>query len=149
MALPRKPAKEASEETPRAEDYLEAVYRLISDKGYATTSDVSSSLKVRPPTVTDMIHRLSDKGYLEYHRYRGMKLTPSGVKVAKSVIKRHQVISEFISMIGVDDQTAYTDTEGIEHHVHPSTLHRLERLADYLKANPSTLRAIQEFVEER
>ena len=76
-----------------------------------------------------------------------MRLTPSGEKVARSVIKRHQVISELISMLGVDDQTAYIDTEGIEHHVHPSTLRRFEKLAEYLRGNPQTLRAIREFIE--
>lgn len=148
MAMSPRAIKRAPDESPRSEDYLEAVYNLISDRGYATTSDISSALKVRPPTVTEMVHRLSDKGYVVYHRYRAMKLTPEGEKVAKSVIKRHRVISDFISMIGVDEQTAYDDTEGIEHHVHPTTLRRLEKLAEYLRANPKTLRDIQDFVRE-
>jgi Mn-dependent DtxR family transcriptional regulator len=96
-----------------------------------------------------MVRNLTRKGFLEHERYRGMSLTPAGEKVAKSVIKRHRVISGFISMLGVDEQTAYVDTEGIEHHVHPSTLRRLERLAEYLRENPQTLRAIQDFVEEK
>lgn len=96
-----------------------------------------------------MVINLAKKGYLEHERYRGMRLTSEGERIAKSVIKRHQVISEFISMLGVDDRTAYVDTEGIEHHVHPSTLHRMERLAEYLRENPKTLRAIQDFLEER
>ena len=147
--MPRKRERPASEETPRSEDYLEAVYHLIADKGFATTSDISSALNVRPPTVSNMVGKLAAKGYLEYQPYRAMKLTPSGEKVAKSVIKRHTVISDLISMIGVDDQTAFIDTEGIEHHVHPSTLRRLERLAEYLRENPNTLKAVREFVEER
>lgn len=137
------------EETPRSEDYLEVVLHLIRDKGYATTSDISTALKVKPPTVSKMIGRLAAKGYLEYEPYRGMKLTTGGEKVAKSVIRRHKVISEFMSMIGVDDQTAFEDTEGIEHHVHPTTLHRLERLAEYLRTNPLVLKTIRKFVDEK
>jgi DtxR family transcriptional regulator, manganese transport regulator len=147
--MPPKSVGTASNETPRSEDYLEVVYHLISDKGYATTSDISEALNVRPPTVSAMIGKLAAKGYLEYQRYRGMKLTPSGEKVARSVIKRHQVISELISMMGVDDETGFVDTEGIEHHVHPTTLHKLERLAEYLRTNPQTLKAIQKFVDDR
>ncbi len=147
--MPRGSEKPSSQDTPRSEDYLEAVYHLISDKGYATTSDISEALSVRPPTVSYMIGKLAEKGYLEHEPYRGMKLTPSGEKLAKSVIKRHQVISELISMIGVDDQTAFIDTEGIEHHVHPTTLHKLERLAEYLRTNPQTLKAIQKFVNKQ
>ena len=132
----------------RLEDYLEAIYNLNSEKGYVSAADISEKLGVKPPTVSSMLVNLAKKGYLEHEKYRGMRLTPSGEKVARSVVKRHQVISELISMLGVDDQTAYVDTEGIEHHVHPSTLHRFERLAEYLRENPETLKAIRRFVQE-
>ena len=133
----------------RLEDYLEAIYNLNTEKGFVSAADISDKLGVKPPTVSSMIANLAKKGYLEHEKYRGMRLTASGEKVAKSVIKRHQVISELITMLGVDDQTAYVDTEGIEHHVHPSTLRRFERLADYLHENPQVLKAIREFVEEK
>jgi Mn-dependent DtxR family transcriptional regulator len=133
----------------RQEDYLEAIYNLDKEKGYVSAADISDKLGVKPPTVSSMIVNLAKKGYLEHERYRGMRLTPTGEKVARSVIKRHQVISELISMLGVDAQTAYVDTEGIEHHVHPSTLRRFERLAEYLRKNPEVLKAVREFVEER
>jgi len=133
----------------RLEDYLEAIYNLNKEKGYVSAADLSDRLGVKPPTVSSMVANLTVKGYLEHERYRGMRLTPSGEKVARSVIKRHQVISELMSMLGVDDQTAYVDTEGIEHHVHPSTLRRLERLGEYLRENPRTLNAIREFMEAR
>ncbi len=142
MILPRR-------DVSRREDYLEAIYNLNEEKGYVSAADISDRLGVKPPTVSNMVVNLAKDGYLEHERYRGMRLTASGEKIARSVIKRHQVISEFIAMLGVDDQTAYVDTEGIEHHVHPSTLRRLERLADYLRENPQTLRAIQKFIEEK
>ena len=132
----------------RLEDYLEAIYNLNAEKGYVSAADVSDKLGVKPPTVSSMVANLAKKGYLEHEKYRGMRLTPSGEKVARSVIKRHQVISGLISMLGVDDQTAYVDTEGIEHHVHPSTLRRFEKLAEYLRSNPQTLNAIREFIED-
>ncbi len=131
----------------RLEDYLEAICNLNVEKGYVSVADISDRLGVKPPTVSSMVVNLAKKGYLEHERYRGMRLTASGEKVARSVIKRHQVISELISMLGVDDQTAYIDTEGIEHHVHPSTLRRFEKLAEYLRDNPQTLRVIREFIE--
>jgi Mn-dependent DtxR family transcriptional regulator len=133
----------------RLEDYLEAIYNLNAQKGYVSAADISDKLGVKPPTVSSMVVNLAKKGYLEHERYRGMRLTATGEKVARSVIKRHQVISDLISMLGVDEQTAYVDTEGIEHHVHPSTLRRFERLAEYLRSNPEVLSAIREFVDER
>jgi Mn-dependent DtxR family transcriptional regulator len=133
----------------RLEDYLEAIYNLNEEKGYVSTADISDKLGVKPPTVSSMVVNLAKKGYLEHEKYRGMRLTPTGEKVAKSVIRRHQVISGLISMLGVDDETAYIDTEGIEHHVHPATVKRFERLAEYLRENPRTLREIRDFIDEK
>jgi len=136
-------------ETPRAEDYLEVVYDLIREKGYATTTDISTRLNVRPPTVSNMISKLASKGYLKHEPYRGMRLTDHGESVARSVIRRHEVISGLLSMIGVEKGTAYEDTEGIEHHVHPATTRRIERLAEYLRSNPESLKSIRKFIEAR
>ncbi len=133
----------------RLEDYLEAIYNLNEEKGYVSAADVSERLAVKPPTVSNMVKSLADKGYLEHERYRGMRLTSSGEKIARSVIKRHRVISSLITMLGVDEQTAYVDTEGIEHHVHPTTVRRFERLGEYLRENPQTLKAIRQFIEEK
>ena len=132
----------------RLEDYLEAIYNLNEEKGYVSAADISERLAVKPPTVSNMVRNLADKGYLEHKRYRGMRLTASGERLAKSVIRRHQVISELITMLGVDDQTAYIDTEGIEHHVHPATVKRFERLAEYLRENPRTLKEVRDFIGE-
>ena len=140
---------QAKRDISRLEDYLEAIYNLNVEKGYVSAADLSERLAVKPPTVSNMVKNLADKGYLEHERYRGMRLTAAGERVARSVIKRHQIISELITMLGVDDQTAYIDTEGIEHHLHPSTLRRFERLAEYLRENPQTLKAVRTFVEEK
>jgi Mn-dependent DtxR family transcriptional regulator len=140
---------QAKKDLSRLEDYLEAIYNLNEEKGYVSAADISEKLAVKPPTVSNMVKNLADKGYLEHQRYRGMKLTPEGERIARSVIKRHRVISRLISMLGVDDLTAYVDTEGIEHHVHPSTLRKFERLAEYLQDNPRTLKAIREYSDEK
>jgi Mn-dependent DtxR family transcriptional regulator len=134
------------QETPRAEDYLETVYHLIEDKGYANTVELSDKLKVKPPTVSSMIGKLASRGYLLHEPYRGMKLTESGEEIARSVIRRHEIISEFLSMIGVEGDIAYEDTEGIEHHVQPTTIYRIERLVEFLRRNPAHLAEIKKYV---
>lgn len=142
-------ASQSKRDLSRVEDYLEAIYNLNTEKGYVSAADISDKLGVKPPTVSSMVKNLADKGYLEHERYRGMRLTLTGEKVAKSVIRRHQVISKLISMLGVDDETAYIDTEGIEHHVHPITVRKFERLAEYLRENPRTLEEIRAFIDEK
>ena len=112
--------------TTRMEDYLEVIYELITRKGYATTVDISDYLNVSSPSVTKMLQRLNESGHLNYEKYRGISLTESGVAVAKNIHDRHGVLAEFFKMIGVDEDTANRDAEGIEHHLHPETLKKLE-----------------------
>jgi len=112
--------------TTRMEDYLEVIYELITQKGYATTVDISDYLNVSSPSVTKMLQRLNESGHVNYERYRGISLTESGVAVAKNMHDRHGILADFLKMIGVDEDTANRDAEGIEHHLHPETLKRLE-----------------------
>lgn len=127
----------------RLEDYLEAIYHLDQEKGYISTADISERLGVKPPTVSNMVSKLAKEGYLVHERYRGMRLTDSGTKLARSVIRRHAAIFEFLSMLGVGKDIAYEDAEGIEHHLHPVTVQKFERLVEFLKKNRRYLSEIE------
>ncbi len=120
--------------TTRMEDYLEVIYELISQKGYATTVDISDYLNVSSPSVTKMLQRLNESGHVNYERYRGISLTESGVAVAKNIHDRHSILADFLKLIGVDEDTANRDAEGIEHHLHPETLKKLEEFIRLVKS---------------
>jgi Mn-dependent DtxR family transcriptional regulator len=120
--------------TTRMEDYLEVIYELITQKGYATTVDISDYLNVSSPSVTKMLQRLNESGHLNYERYRGISLTESGVAVAKNMHDRHGILADFLTMIGVDEDIANRDAEGIEHHLHPETLKKLEEFIRLVKS---------------
>ena len=115
------------------EDYLEVIYELIQHKGYATTTEIANYLKVSVPSVTKMLGKLNRTSWLEYEKYRGISLTKEGIAVAKSIHERHSVMTEFLEIIGVDEATANKDAEGIEHHLHPETLKKLQEFVSKLK----------------
>jgi Mn-dependent DtxR family transcriptional regulator len=117
--------KVLEQHTDRMEDYLEVIYELIRKKGYATQTDISESLNVSLPSVSKMLQRLEDSKYLEYAKYRGLNLTEEGIEVAENIREKHGLLSEFFKMIGVDEDIANIDAEGIEHHLHPQTLKKL------------------------
>jgi Mn-dependent DtxR family transcriptional regulator len=119
--------------TDRMEDYLEVIYELVLQKGYATTVDISDYLNVSSPSVTRMMKKLHETEFLRYEKYRGMSLTEKGIEVAKAIRKRHGILSEFFKMIGVQDDVANEDAEGIEHHLHSETLRKLEDFVKTLK----------------
>jgi len=139
---------EQQEAQSRSEDYLQIIYRLINDKGYARTVEIAEKLHVKPSTVSGMLPRLASKGYLVHEPYRGMSLTDKGVRVARSVIKRHSIISELLIILGVEEKVAYQDTEGIEHHIQPETIGRIECLVAFLRKDPRLLRSIRDYKED-
>ena len=128
--------------TDRMEDYLEVIYELVEQKGYATTVDISTYLNVSAPSVTKMTQRLDETGYLKYEKYRGIRLTDEGVRIAQNIRNRHGLLAEFFKMIGVDEESANSDAEGIEHHLHPETIKRLEDFMNVLKKYPSLFKRV-------
>jgi Mn-dependent DtxR family transcriptional regulator len=115
------------------EDYLEVIYELIQQKGYATAIDISKYLNVSSPSVTKMIQRLCESGHLNYEKYRGISLTQQGTSVAANIHNSHSLLAEFLIMIGVDEYIANRDAEGIEHHLHQETVKKLEEFVKNIK----------------
>lgn len=124
-----------------AEDYLERIHELIERKGYARVVDIASSLKVRQASVTNMVKKLGESGFLKYEKYRGLILTDQGREVARRIQNRHATLSRFFSLFGLDPETQRLDIEGIEHHLSPATLEMLADLAQFFEGNPDALRA--------
>lgn len=135
MSAPTKPL------TVSAEDYLERIYELIESKGYARVSDIAALLQLTRPTVSIMVQRLSRDGYVAYEKYRGLTLTPRGAEVARRIRTRHVLLTEFLGLLGLDRAVVQKDTEGIEHHISPETLEKLEQLVEHWKRHPARLRA--------
>ena len=126
-----------------AEDYLERIHELIQEKGYARVVDIASSLKVKQASVTSMVQKLDELGYLKYEKYRGLVLTDKGREVARKIQKRHETLSRFFSLFGLDAETQKRDIEGIEHHLSPATVEVLADLAQFFEDQPQTLKVFR------
>jgi len=125
--------------TTRMEDYLEVISELVELKGYATSSDISNYMNVSPPSVTKMLRRLDEEKYIEYTKYRGLKLKPEGKNLADEIRQKHSDLLEFFEMIGVNSSIANQDTEGIEHYLNPITIKQLRKFMIFLKSKPDLL----------
>jgi Mn-dependent DtxR family transcriptional regulator len=129
--------------TPTMEDYLECIYKLIEQKGYARTSDIAENLQVHPSSVTKMIQKLDKDHYLIYEKYRGLVLTANGRKIGKRLLKRHQLLEQFMQIIGVREENIYKDVEGIEHHLSWDSITCIESLVEFFQRNPQSLAELQ------
>ncbi|MBA3480425.1 MAG: manganese-binding transcriptional regulator MntR [Pirellulales bacterium] len=116
-----------------AEDYVEAIDQLQSDAGKARVVDLARRFDVSHVTVTKVIARLKREGLVTSEPYGPLELTARGRQLAAKSRKRHEVVFEFLRAIGVSEQTAAIDTEGIEHHVSRQTLECFRRLTEELK----------------
>ena len=140
------PAKQkaAPRSSAAVEDYLERILELINTKGYARVVDIAQSLKISQASVTNMIQRMDADGLLKYERYRGMVLTASGETLAKSITRRHRILTDFLRLFGLDEELIFHDVEGMEHHISPPTLNTIEALTVQLRKQPALLARVRQ-----
>lgn len=131
------------------EDHIEIIYSLIEQKGYARVSDIAEALSVLPSSVTKMVQKLDKDGYLIYERYRGLMLTPRGQKLGKRLVKRHDLLEQFLRLIGVEEERIYGDVEGIEHHLSWNSINRIADLVQVLEENPALLQKLEKLKNDQ
>jgi Mn-dependent DtxR family transcriptional regulator len=131
------------------EDHIEIIYALIEQKGYARVSDIAETLSVLPSSVTKMVQKLDKDGYLIYERYRGLVLTPKGQKLGKRLLKRHDLLEQFLRLIGVEEERIYGDVEGIEHHLSWNSINRIADLVQVLEESPELLEKMEKLKNDQ
>ncbi|WP_271853579.1 transcriptional regulator MntR [Planococcus maritimus] len=135
--------------TPSMEDHIEIIYSLIEQKGYARVSDIAEALSVLPSSVTKMVQKLDKDGYLIYERYRGLMLTPKGQKLGKRLLQRHDLLEQFLRLIGVDEDKIYDDVEGIEHHLSWNSIDRIADLVQLLEEDQDVVGKLKKLSKEQ
>ena len=114
----------------RVEEYLEAIYDIQEiEKRVAKTSDLAKKLNIKPSSVTEMLAKLSDKGYIEYQPYYGATLTQKGEEVAKRIKKYYRIFIKFFrDFLGVDEGEAKKLSCELEHHVSDEIVEKICKL---------------------
>jgi DtxR family transcriptional regulator, Mn-dependent transcriptional regulator len=110
------PAVEAHDLTAAVQDYAKAIYTLESRDGAASTTELATLLEVRPASVSGMLHKLSALGLVEHERYRGVRLTERGRRVALEVIRHHRLVELFlVESLGMTWDEVHAEAEVLEH----------------------------------
>ena len=119
------------------EDYLEAMARLIDERGLARVRDIAAALSVHKSTVTTALRSLSEKGLVNYTPYEVATLTPQGREVAQRIADGHKVIRDFlVHVLSIDDGTADANACRMEHDLDREVLERLRQFAEFVKRCP-------------
>lgn len=120
--------------TESAEDYLEAIQKILGTKKVVRVKDISKALNVKMPSVNAAMKALQKKGLIEQERYGYITLTDTGTTYAKQIIDRHELLFRFLhNVLRVDDKVAGEDACRIEHAISPVTAKRIVALTNFIE----------------
>jgi len=105
-----------------AEDYIEAVSDIVHHHGECRVKHLAEHMGVSHVTVSRIVARLQQDKLLNTKPYYPIRLTAKGERLAAKIRQRHQIVLRFLNLLGVQEDTARRDAEGIEHHVSDETL---------------------------
>ncbi len=119
------------------EEYLEAVYRLEHEGPGVTTSALASELGVSPASVSGMLKKLANEGYIE-HRARGdAKLTRKGLEIAVRVMRRHRLAECLLTdVLGMPWDEVHSEACRLEHAISSRVEERLVAILNDPKICP-------------
>ena len=122
------------------ENYLKAIYKLAEaepDTAGVSTNRIAAALATRAASVTDMLRRLADKGLLAYEKYRGVQLTPEGLRLALLTIRKHRLWEVFlVQQLGFSWDEVHDVAEELEHVQSPLLMRRLDAFLGHPALDP-------------
>lgn len=106
--------------TSAVQDYLKQIHLLGGADGTVSPAEIAARLGVRAPSVTGMLKRLAEAGWIDYAPGTGATLTPKGRDEARRVIRRHRLVELFLTrVLGLDWSEVDAEAEALEHAISP------------------------------
>ena len=107
---------ELTELSVAVQDYAKAIYELEGRAGVASTNSLAERLAVRPASVSGMLRKLDALGLVVHERYRGVRLTEPGRKVALEVLRHHRLLELYLAeSLGMAWDEVHAEAERLEH----------------------------------
>ena len=110
-----------------AEMYLETIYQLSLEKGSVRSVDVAESMGYSKPSISRAVGLLKQGGYLVMEKDGSLKLTETGLEIAKKVYERHTLLTTVLTRLGVSPETAAEDACKMEHVISDETFEAMKR----------------------
>jgi DtxR family transcriptional regulator, Mn-dependent transcriptional regulator len=119
------------------EDYLETIFLLIREQAVARSRDIAARLKVSRPSVTGALQALAEKALVNYEPYGVVTLTTAGAAAAQKVLRRHEVLKDFlVKVLSVEEAEADANACRMEHAVSKTVVDRLVEFAEFVETCP-------------
>ncbi len=135
----------AAELTHALEDYLETIFQLVGDHGFARVRDIASARDVKAGSVSPALKRLADMGLVNYARREYVTLTGEGEAVARRVYARHRLLTRFFHrFLQMPKDAAEQEACAMEHSLSPEGMDRLVRFFEFLGSCPDGARTFRD-----
>ncbi|MFN3694473.1 MAG: metal-dependent transcriptional regulator [Ignavibacterium sp.] len=119
------------------EDYLSAIYKLRDEAGEIKPNLIAENLEISPAAVTDMLKKLANDGFVQYKKYKGIKLTAKGEKYAVNMIRKHRLWETFLyETLNMPWEKIHDEAEKLEHSSSDELVDKLEEFLNYPKFDP-------------
>lgn len=113
--------------TSSLEEYLKTIYVLKNTEGQVRVTDISKKLNCSKPSVNRALNCLKEEGLILYETYGDIDITEEGKKVAKSTIKRYDILKLFlVEILEVDEAIAQDEAKKMKHSISEDTISKLE-----------------------
>jgi DtxR family Mn-dependent transcriptional regulator len=123
--------------TSAMEDYLEAIYHLEKERRIARVRDIANRLGVKMSSVSSALKSLGSRGLIEYDPHQFITLTDRGIRKAKEIVRKHEVLKRFlVKVLQVDETVAEDNACRIEHHLDPEVIEKLTRFVEFIEMCP-------------
>lgn len=132
--------------TKSVEDYLEVMYNLHKENGVIKVKDIAFRLDVKPPSVVEAVKKLSEIGLVSYEKYGDIRLKEDGLKIAENITHKHDILKNFLNILGVDIKTANEDACAMEHILDSATIAKLKKFAEFTDIYPPAQEFLKSFV---
>ena len=127
--------------TATVENYLKAIFQaqlpLARKSDLVPMGQLAAAMGVVPGTATTMVKTLSESGLVKYEPYAGVRLTPSGERLAVTVIRRHRLIERFlVQILGMSWSDVHDEAEHLEHAMSDRLIDRIDEMLGRPAVNP-------------
>ena len=110
-----------------AEDYLETILMFCEENGSARSVDIAAHLGVTKPSVSFAMKRLRENGYIHMGDDNRITLTQMGEDIARRILERHHVLTDFLMNMGISEETARADACKIEHDLSDESFNAIQQ----------------------
>jgi DtxR family Mn-dependent transcriptional regulator len=119
------------------EDYLSTIYKHRDSDGTIKSNQIAEQLDISGAAVTDMLKKLSKDGYVDYKKYKGIRLTKVGEEYAMNMVRRHRIWEVFLhQVVGIPWDKVHSEAENLEHSSSDDLIDRLEEMLDFPEFDP-------------